>query len=109
MKSSSTMRTFSIGSGSPRAPCFERHAAHEPANFVYRIVYAVATYFAFWTMKPPVRTQERGVARLLRQQASLAPFGSFAFREPMLLLVLNEAARICAECLGVPYSKICRY
>ncbi|HTH48346.1 MAG TPA: histidine kinase dimerization/phosphoacceptor domain -containing protein, partial [Candidatus Limnocylindria bacterium] len=53
--------------------------------------------------------QESGVTRLLRQQAALAAFGSYAFREPLLLNVLNEAARVCAECLEVPFCKICRY
>jgi two-component sensor histidine kinase len=48
-------------------------------------------------------------SRLLRQQAALAAFGSFAFREPNLIAVLNEAARVCAEGLGAPFSKICRY
>lgn len=51
----------------------------------------------------------RTIERLLRQQAALANFGSFAFNEPDLQKVLSEAARICAESLGVPYSKICRY
>ena len=49
------------------------------------------------------------VKRLLRQQAALATFGSFAFRETDLLKILNEAARICAECLNVPFCKVCRY
>src|SRR6476660_4290739 len=49
------------------------------------------------------------VKRLLRQQAALARFGSFAFRETDLLKILNEAARICAECLKVPFCKVCRY
>lgn len=49
------------------------------------------------------------IARLHRRQAALAAFGTFAFREPDLQTVLNEAARICAECLGVPYAKLCRY
>lgn len=52
---------------------------------------------------------ERTIEKLLRQQAALAHFGSFAFRETELQSVLTEAARICAESLGVPYSKICRY
>ncbi|MFC7688811.1 histidine kinase dimerization/phosphoacceptor domain -containing protein [Paeniroseomonas aquatica] len=47
--------------------------------------------------------------RLLRQQAALARFGSYAFREPVLLKILNEAARTCAEGLDVPFCKICRY
>ncbi len=49
------------------------------------------------------------VERLLRQQAALAAFGSFAFREPDLLKVLTEAARICAASLDVPFCKVCRY
>ena len=49
------------------------------------------------------------IERLLRQQAALANFGSFAFGETDLQIVLSEAARICAESLGVPYTKICRY
>ncbi len=49
------------------------------------------------------------VERLLRQQAALANFGSFAFSENSLEKILSEAARICAESLGVPFSKICRY
>jgi len=49
------------------------------------------------------------VERLLRQQAALASFGSYAFREPVLLNILNEAVRVCAEGLGVPFCKICRY
>ena len=54
-------------------------------------------------------TNTRTIERLLRQQAALANFGSFAFSETDLEKVLSEAARICAESLGVPYSKICRY
>ncbi len=49
------------------------------------------------------------VKRLLRQQAALASFGSFAFRETDLVKILNEAARICAESLNVPFCKIVRY
>lgn len=51
----------------------------------------------------------RTIEKLLRQQAALANFGSFAFGEADLQKVLAEAARICAECLEVPYTKICRY
>lgn len=54
-------------------------------------------------------TQQRRVDRLLRQQASLAQFGSYAFSEPQLSKILTEAARVCAEGLGVPFCKICRY
>lgn len=49
------------------------------------------------------------IEKLLRQQAALARFGSFAFGEPNVDVVLSEAARICAESLDVPYTKICRY
>jgi two-component sensor histidine kinase len=49
------------------------------------------------------------VRKLLRQQAAVAHFGSFALRESDVLKVLTEAARVCAECLSVPYSKVCRY
>ena len=51
----------------------------------------------------------RTIEKLLREQAALAKFGSFAFREGDLGKVLTEAARVCAESLGVPYAKICRY
>ena len=46
------------------------------------------------------------VTRLLRQQAALATFGSYAFHETDLLAILTEAARICAESLEVPYCKV---
>jgi two-component sensor histidine kinase/ActR/RegA family two-component response regulator len=49
------------------------------------------------------------ITRLLRQQAALAGFGGFAFRETDLGKILTEAARVCAECLDVPFCKICRY
>lgn len=52
---------------------------------------------------------DRTVERLLRQQAALASFGTFAFRELDLHKILTEAARICALSLGVPFCKICRY
>jgi two-component sensor histidine kinase len=51
----------------------------------------------------------RQVRKLLRQQAAIAHFGSFALRESDVLKVLTEAARVCAECLSVPFSKVCRY
>ncbi|MDB5581835.1 MAG: signal transduction histidine kinase [Bradyrhizobium sp.] len=49
------------------------------------------------------------VRKLLRQQTAVARFGSFALREGDLQKVLTEAARVCAEGLGVPYAKVCRY
>ncbi len=33
--------------------------------------------------------QDSDINRLLRQQAALATFGSYAFREPVLLNILN--------------------
>ena len=56
-----------------------------------------------------VNNVDRTVEKLLRQQAALAAFGSFAFRETDLNAILKEAARVCALSLGVPFSKICRY
>jgi two-component sensor histidine kinase len=47
--------------------------------------------------------------RLLRQQAAIASFGSFALRQNDLLKVLTEAAKVCAEGLSVRFCKICRY
>jgi two-component sensor histidine kinase len=52
---------------------------------------------------------ERTIEKLLRQQAALAGFGSFAFKQTDLLIILTEAARICALSLEVPFCKICRY
>lgn len=49
------------------------------------------------------------VRKLLRQQAAIAGFGSFALRQSDLLKVLTEAARVCAEGLSVPFCKVCRY
>jgi len=49
------------------------------------------------------------IRKLLHQQAAIAGFGSFALREHDLLKVLTEAARVCADGLDVPFSKVCRY
>jgi signal transduction histidine kinase/ActR/RegA family two-component response regulator len=49
------------------------------------------------------------VQKLLRQQAAIARFGSFALRERDLIAILTEAARVCAEGLSAPFSKVCRY
>ena len=54
-------------------------------------------------------SETRTIEKLLRQQAALANFGSFAFEERDLNKVLTEAARVCADSLGVPYAKICRH
>jgi signal transduction histidine kinase len=49
------------------------------------------------------------VHKLLRQQAAIARFGSFALRERDLMNILTEAVRVCAEGLNAPFSKVCRY
>src|SRR6202140_2549858 len=49
------------------------------------------------------------VRKLLRQQAAIARFGSFALRQSDLTKILTEAARVCAQGLNVPYCKVCRY
>ncbi|MDP1582737.1 MAG: ATP-binding protein [Bradyrhizobium sp.] len=49
------------------------------------------------------------VQKLLRQQAAIARFGSFALRERDLDKILTEAVRVCAEGLGAPFCKVCRY
>lgn len=51
----------------------------------------------------------RYVEKLLRQQAALARFGSFAAREHDLPDIMTEASRVCAASLGVRYCKVCRY
>jgi CheY-like chemotaxis protein len=49
------------------------------------------------------------IGRLHRQQAELARFGTFVLGEHDLNSLFLEAARISAECLGVPYCAIYRY
>ena len=49
------------------------------------------------------------VQKLLRQQAAIARFGSFALRERDLMKILTEAVRVCAEGLGAPFAKVCQY
>jgi signal transduction histidine kinase/CheY-like chemotaxis protein len=49
------------------------------------------------------------VQKLLRQQAAIARFGSFALRERDLMKILTEAVRVCAEGLSVPFGKVCQY
>ncbi len=49
------------------------------------------------------------VQKLLRQQAAIAGFGSFALRERDLDNILFEAVRVCAEGLSAPFCKVCRY
>jgi signal transduction histidine kinase/CheY-like chemotaxis protein len=49
------------------------------------------------------------VQKLLRQQAAIARFGSFALRQRDLMKILTEAVRVCAEGLSAPFSKVCQY
>jgi two-component sensor histidine kinase len=49
------------------------------------------------------------VKKLLRQQAAIASFGSFALRQNDLQKVLTEAARVCADGLSVRFCKVCQY
>lgn len=49
------------------------------------------------------------VRKLLRQQAAIARFGSFALRQWDMTKILAEAVRVCAEGLDVPFAKVCRY
>ena len=44
-----------------------------------------------------------------RQLATLADFGTFAFQQADLDVILAHAARVCANSLGVPFSKICKF
>ncbi len=54
-------------------------------------------------------TDAEMVRKLLRQQAAIASFGSFALRQGDLQTVLTEAARVCAEGLDVRFCKVCKY
>ncbi len=49
------------------------------------------------------------VRKLLRQQAAIARFGSFALRQDDLMPVLEQAVRVCAQGIGARFCKICRY
>jgi signal transduction histidine kinase/ActR/RegA family two-component response regulator len=57
----------------------------------------------------PVDDAVAKLQKLLRQQAALARFGSFALREWDLMKILKEAVRVCAEGLGAPFCKVCKY
>ena len=49
------------------------------------------------------------IKRLLRQQAAVASFGSFALGQSDLQVILTEAARVCALGLSVKFCKVCQY
>lgn len=46
---------------------------------------------------------------LLRQQAAVAGFGSYALRQRDIMNILTEAARVCAIVFSAPFCKIGRY
>jgi two-component sensor histidine kinase len=49
------------------------------------------------------------VERFLRREQALADFGTFAFRETKLQSILDQAVKVCADSLDVPFSKICKF
>ena len=49
------------------------------------------------------------IETVLRHQAAMAAFGSFAFRETDLPTILDKAVRICANAVIVPFCKVYRY
>ena len=49
------------------------------------------------------------IQKLLRQQAAIARFGSFALRERDSTKILAEAARGCADGVSAPFSKVFRH
>jgi two-component sensor histidine kinase len=59
-------------------------------------------------MKSP-SSLEMQIEKLLRREQALADFGTFAFAETSLDKILFEAARVCAESLGAPFSKVCKF
>ena len=48
-------------------------------------------------------------ARCFANKQRLPALVALPFVRPTLLKVLNEAAKVCAEGLNVPFSKVCRY
>jgi PAS domain S-box-containing protein len=56
-----------------------------------------------------MKDEETQVHTLRQQQAAIAGFGSLALRQNDLLAVFTEAARVCAEGLGVRFCKVCQY
>jgi two-component sensor histidine kinase/HPt (histidine-containing phosphotransfer) domain-containing protein/CheY-like chemotaxis protein len=55
------------------------------------------------------RSRPDGVSRLLSQQAVLLSFAGFAYGESDFDRTLNDAARVCAEMMGVPFCRIWRH
>jgi PAS domain S-box-containing protein len=59
--------------------------------------------------KQLMQDEENRVRTLRQQQAAIAEFGSLALRQNDLLAVFTEAARVCAQGLGVRFCKVCQY
>jgi len=59
---------------------------------------------------PAISANDSGpIEALLRRQAALTKFGAYALGEPNFSRILQQAARVAAECMNVPFSKIYRY
>jgi two-component sensor histidine kinase len=54
-------------------------------------------------------TDKQQIVSLRHREEALAHFGTYAFAQIALQPILDEAARVCAECLNTAFSKICRY
>src|SRR4051794_26838047 len=81
--------------GKPGHCILPRHAASPQASRNFRLKTSLLL--------------EQQIEKLLMRERALARFGTFAFSEPKLENILSEAARVCAECLNVPFAKICKY
>src|SRR5665647_3139213 len=100
------------GDQMPRALAIQRTKSGESTGI--SAVTASPYYFkspgnARHNQSSPMIDADAQVQKLLRQQAAIARFGSFALRERDLMKILTEAARHCAEGLSVPFSKVCQY
>jgi two-component sensor histidine kinase len=51
----------------------------------------------------------KNIDKVLEQQKAIAEFGSFAFQEDDLTIILNRACKLCATLLGAEASKICHF
>ena len=52
---------------------------------------------------------KKSIEKILRSETAIAEFGSYAFSEKDVARILEQACIICAELLGVNFSKICEY
>src|SRR4051812_19790636 len=56
-----------------------------------------------------IMSSRQHIASLRHREEALARFGTYAFGQTALQPILDEAARVCADCLDAKFSKICRY